>query len=87
MRITCPCCGSRGIEEFTCLGNVPPPRPADDAPEAAWAEFVYHRDNPKGPVRELWQHVQGCRSWLLVTRDTATHDVLGVRLATAAARP
>ena len=86
MRITCPCCGSRGIAEFSCLGNAPPPRPADDAPEAAWVDFVYFRANPAGPVRELWQHVQGCRSWLVVTRDTTTHAVLKVELASGAGR-
>jgi len=84
MRITCPHCGSRGINEFTCLGNAPPPRPADAAPEAAWVDFVYVRDNPAGPVRELWQHVQGCRSWLVVSRDTTTHAVLAVELASGA---
>jgi methylglutamate dehydrogenase subunit B len=84
MRITCPYCGSRGIAEFTCQGNTPPPRPADTAPEAAWVDFVYVRDNPRGPVSELWQHVQGCRAWLVVTRDTASHAVLEVELASRA---
>jgi sarcosine oxidase subunit delta len=86
MRITCPLCGSRGSEEFTCQGNAPPPRPADDAPEAAWVEFVYVHANPAGPVAELWQHLLGCRSWLLVTRDTRTHAILNVRLAREAGR-
>jgi methylglutamate dehydrogenase subunit B len=81
MRITCPYCGSRGSEEFTCLGNTPPPRPADDAPMAAWVDFVYVRDNPSGPVTELWQHVQGCRTWLVVSRDTRTHAIIDVQLA------
>jgi methylglutamate dehydrogenase subunit B len=81
MRITCPYCGSRGSEEFTCLGNTPPPRPADDAPASAWVDFVYVHDNPRGPVSELWQHVQGCRTWLVVTRDTRTHAVIDVEIA------
>ena len=87
MRITCPHCGSRGIEEFTCLGNTPPPRPADDAAATAWAEFVYLRANPRGPVSELWQHVLGCRTWLVVRRDTATHDVASVQLASEVGKP
>ena len=86
MRITCPHCGSRGSEEFACQGNAPPPRPADDAPTAAWVDFVYMHDNPAGPVDELWQHVLGCRAWLLVTRDTRNHAVMRVRLAREAAR-
>jgi methylglutamate dehydrogenase subunit B len=86
MRITCPHCGSRGIEEFACRGNAPPRRPADDAPVAAWVDFVYLAANPKGPVRELWQHVQGCRTWLVVTRDTTSHEVIEVTLANEAGR-
>jgi heterotetrameric sarcosine oxidase delta subunit len=86
MRITCPHCGSRGSEEFTCHGNAPPRRPADDAPVADWVTFVYLPDNPRGRVTELWQHVQGCRAWLAVTRDTVSHDVSDVRLASEARR-
>ena len=81
MRITCPHCGSRDIAEFSCFGNTPDARPADDAPASDWVAFAYERDNPKGPVTELWQHVLGCRSWLVVTRDTTTHDITAVRLA------
>ena len=38
---------------------------------------MYLRDNPKGKHRELWQHNAGCREWLVVTRDTLTHQVTG----------
>jgi sarcosine oxidase subunit delta len=86
MRITCPNCGARDSAEFSCLGNAPGPRPADDAPVADWVEFVYHPANPKGPVAELWQHVLGCRAWLVVTRDTGDHGITEVRLAAAARR-
>ncbi|RWF75875.1 MAG: sarcosine oxidase subunit delta, partial [Mesorhizobium sp.] len=34
-----------------------------------------------GVHRELWFHEQGDRSWLVVTRDTVTHEVLGAELA------
>ena len=49
--------------------------------EAAFAEYVYLRDNPAGVHRELWFHEQGDRSWLIVTRDTVTHRILGAELA------
>ncbi len=58
-----------------------------------WHAYVYLRDNPAGPHRELWQHVAGCRAWLVVTRDTRTHEVLRVEpardvaLARAGAKP
>jgi sarcosine oxidase subunit delta len=42
----------------------------------AWVDYVYFRDNPAGPLDELWFHGAGCRSWLHVLRDTRTHDIL-----------
>jgi sarcosine oxidase subunit delta len=32
--------------------------------------------------RELWFHEQGDRSWLIVTRNTLTHEISKVELAT-----
>ncbi len=48
--------------------------------EARLVEAVYLRDNPAGPHDELWYHASGCRSWLRVTRDTRTHEMLAARL-------
>ena len=31
-------------------------------------DYVYLRDNPRGPLREYWHHAGGCRRWLVVTR-------------------
>ncbi len=42
---------------------------------ADWYDYLYPRDNPRGRHREFWQHVQGCRQWLVVTRDTASHEI------------
>ena len=82
MRITCPFCGERGHEEFSYLGDAAVRRPAaGDRDEAHWYAYVYVRDNPAGPHRELWQHVAGCRSWLVVSRDTRTHEIERVELA------
>ena len=41
-------------------------------------------DNPRGVHKELWFHEQGDRSWLVVTRDTLTHEILGAELANPA---
>ncbi|AVO46741.1 sarcosine oxidase subunit delta [Phreatobacter cathodiphilus] len=80
MRIPCPYCGSRDSSEFAYLGDAAPRRPVDgDA--VAMAAYVYLRDNPAGPMEELWYHAQGCRSWLVVSRDTRDHAVSGARLA------
>lgn len=83
MRITCPYCGPRGSEEYVCHGDATPTRPSSDD---GWYEFVYLRANPKGRHRELWYHVSGCRSWLVVTRDTSTHEVVATELAREAIR-
>ena len=78
MRICCPHCGERGNEEFSYRGDAAPVRPAGDAPAAAWHAYVHLRDNPAGQHKELWQHVHGCRRWLMVTRDTRTHEIFTV---------
>jgi len=79
--IPCPWCGRRAQLEFTYGGDATAKRPAFDAPEDAWVQFVYLRDNPAGPHEELWQHSAGCRQWFRVRRDTRTHEIL------ASARP
>jgi len=40
------------------------------------------RANPRGRIREHWQHVSGCRRWLVVERDNFTHEVFAVTDAT-----
>jgi sarcosine oxidase subunit delta len=79
MRIPCPFCGPRDSAEFSTVGSAPPPRPAADAPFEAWHDYLHLRDNPAGLHEELWQHVQGCRQWLRVMRDTRTHAVDSAR--------
>lgn len=85
MRLGCPVCGLRDSREFTYRGSAKDlERPASDAGEAAFFDYVYIRENPAGPNRELWHHAMGCRSWLLVTRDTVSHQVLSTKLARGA---
>jgi methylglutamate dehydrogenase subunit B len=93
MRIACCYCGERGNEEFTYLGDATVVRPEADAGAPPWVDYVYLRDNPAGVHRELWQHVAGCRAWLVVTRNLRTHEILkveparGVALARKQAEP
>ena len=77
MIITCPFCGPRSHDEFTYRGDASAVRPplGEGDPDALDA-FVHARTNPAGPHRELWNHTGGCRTHLVVTRDTITHDVL-----------
>jgi len=84
MLIPHPLLGLRDAQEFTYLGDAsllsrPDPSSADAA--LAFNEYVYLRDNPAGVHRELWFHEQGDRSWLVVTRNTTTHEILNAELA------
>ncbi len=83
MRITCPYCGTRGLEEFTYRGDATVTRPSsiDARATEAWVDYVYLRDNPAGLHKEFWQHSAGCRAWLEVARDTTTHEIVAVELA------
>jgi heterotetrameric sarcosine oxidase delta subunit len=83
LRINCPFCGERDHSEFTYGGDATIVYPALDAPLEAWIDAVYVRANPKGPHRERWQHSVGCRLWLIVERDTLTHEVTSVAPARA----
>lgn len=80
MRIKCPICGWRDRREFYYRGAALE-RPQADAGEAAWDDYLHRRENPAGPVKEHWYHEGGCGAWLVVTRDTVTHEVLEVELA------
>ncbi len=81
--ITCPHCGCRPKEEFAIRGDASVQRPRPDAEASAWYEYVYVRNNPRGRYREFWHHAAGCRRWLIVERDTSTHEVYRVRDAAA----
>ncbi|MEQ9490329.1 MAG: sarcosine oxidase subunit delta [Alphaproteobacteria bacterium] len=76
--IKCPWCGDRDMVEFTYGGDATKKHPEDMAAASLdeWNAYVYERDNPCGPHWEYWHHVNGCRQWLMVHRDTLTHEIL-----------
>lgn len=87
LRLPCPVCGLRDETEFTYGGDATMTRPAqDNADPVAWHDHVFLRDNPRGAHREFWHHVQGCRQWLVVERNTLTHMIGAVQLAREAAQ-
>lgn len=80
MRITCPYCGERDRREFTYQGaDVALNRPAPDAGEVAWDDYLHNRDNPAGDTRDLWYHGP-CGAWIAVSRNTITHEIHGSTL-------
>ena len=76
--IRCPWCGARPENEFRYGGEAHvarPPRPAELG-DAAWAEFLYFRTNPKGVHAERWRHVDGCGRFFNCLRDTVSDKIL-----------
>jgi heterotetrameric sarcosine oxidase delta subunit len=84
MIINHPLLGPRDAAEFVYLGDAAlihrPDWQARDAAEQ-FHDYAYLRDNVAGEMRELWYHEQGDRSWLVVTRNTLTHEISKVELA------
>lgn len=83
MRIPCPFCGVRDLSEFSYFGALRSPRPDPQAPDAGsrFVDWVHLRENPAGEHQEYWYHGFGCRGWLIVTRDTRTHEIANARRA------
>ena len=81
MRIPCPICGERDLREFYNVGDAKiVNRPSPDASEDLWNDYLHNRDNPAGVTKDLWYHESGCNSWLIVTRNTVTHEVVSAEL-------
>ena len=83
-----PLLGPRDAAEFVNLGDAALIDRPDgmSATDAEMHDYAYLRDNPAGQHRELWYHEQGDRAWLVVTRDTLTHEITSVELARDVAR-
>ncbi len=84
MIIDHPLLGPRDAAEFVYLGDaslIERPDPDSDNADHEFYHYQYIRTNPAGEHRELWYHEQGDRSWLVVTRDTTTHEIKHVEIA------
>jgi sarcosine oxidase subunit delta len=86
--ITCPHCGARPEIEFRYGGEAHVARPADPGTldDAAWAEFLYMRGNPKGWHAERWRHEHGCGRFFNAIRHTVS-DRIVVTYRAGAPRP
>lgn len=76
--IDCPWCGARPEIEFRYGGEAHIVRPRDSASldDAAWADFLYMRRNPKGLHAERWRHVHGCGRFFDCVRDTISDRIV-----------
>ena len=79
MQLHCPFCGWRQVEEFSCRGAVP-------EFDANTINGVYQRFNRTDSSVEYWQHVKACRSWLQVSRNPSTGEVLEIQPLDSVAR-
>jgi sarcosine oxidase subunit delta len=72
--VPCPWCGARPENEFRYGGQAHVARPPDPSAvdDAAWAEYLFVRDNPKGRHAERWRHIHGCGRFFNAVRDTVT---------------
>ena len=77
-RLACPFCGPRELEEFSFRKTLPDPG------ASAYAS-VYERTVMLDSSLEHWQHVGGCRAWLLIRRNPSSGEVLAADLMTGAA--
>lgn len=78
--LTCPNCGPRPVDEFSCTGEVTR-RPKQTPTYRELASYLYFRKNVAGVQREWWHHRYGCEAWFQAERDTRTNDVLKIELA------
>ena len=78
--ITCPWCGPREETEFGYGGQAHVAYPAnqDEMSDAEWAQYLFFRENPKGPFAERWVHSAGCRRWFNAVRDTVSNEFLSI---------
>lgn len=74
--LECPNCGARNVQEFRYGGEYQPrPGRAEAVDDAAWAGYLYMRENRLGRQREWWYHRAGCGLWFLAERHTKTNEV------------
>ena len=84
MIIDHPLLGPRDASEFIYLGDASllnRPNWDEEKSEDNFYKYLYLRENVAGMHKELWFHQQGDRSWLVISRNTVTHEIIKVELA------
>jgi methylglutamate dehydrogenase subunit B len=73
-RLACPFCGTRELREFVFHKTLPA------AEQTSAYQRTYERVASLEHSVEHWQHLEGCRAWLLIERNPSTGEVLHIRL-------
>ena len=68
-QLICPFCGPRELHEFEFR------KTQENVTSSQFAK-VYLRVDSLELSREYWQHIHGCRAWLLIRRNPSTGAVL-----------
>ena len=76
--LTCPACGVAAEEtEFAPGGQAHIHRMGPGSGDAAFADYLFERRNPRGVHLERWRHALGCGKWFNLARDTLTLEIYG----------
>ncbi len=78
--IDCPNCGPRTVYEFKFAGEDEA-QPGPGVGLKDWRHYFYFNKNTNGLSDEWWFHSGGCGAWLRIKRNTATNEVISVRMA------
>ena len=70
MKLRCPHCGRRPVEEFRYADLPEVPRWLTDPAERD-LDRVFNKTNRFGLSPEAWFHEAGCRRWFQIERDTS----------------
>jgi sarcosine oxidase subunit delta len=64
--------------EFRYAGeaHIARPKRPEEVDDAAWAEYLYVRSNPKGLHLERWRHTHGCARFFNAVRHTVSDRIL-----------
>lgn len=88
LRMRCPACGIDADEtELAPGGEAHLTRRGPDASDAAFEDYLFMRENPKGVHFERWRHAYGCGKWFHAARCTVTLEIFGTYPAQTAAPP
>ena len=88
--IECPYCGERPEAEFVygVQAHLARPQQPSELTDQQWSDYLYRRDNTRGPHAERWRHTHGCGRFFNALRDTTTdHFLATYRLGETPPRP